>query len=419
MPYVKFQVLTQVHEMGHHVWALGDEYSRSRDPGRHRYAVVRPTTRRSRWSGARSRTMRLSVPRRDPGLRHQSRTPIHHRQLVDRGDRNARLLTVADRRRRRDRAVPVPGRVRRGGQRTSASWSTRAARRRARRGRHLDACSRPRHRVLHRQQPRSRRRHRAGGARNHDSCWEFHLERSGFTTLTAPDPASPGPATGSTTPDWIVLDKQLALLGRRSTDRARWPSGNKMADAQHGAVYWLEYCAVGTDLLSIVAYDDQIDTTLAQTRSLRARRTRVRRPPRSTHCTPRGATDIRDALFRARDEIESLPTRAAVQVALLLTDGVHNSPSGRLAAGGDSGPSGGRHPCLCARCRQRRPRSTWPPLDALATGTGGRSYADRRRPDSSADREHHGGDQRRGPRRDHHDRADLLPRQHARARSTR
>ena len=27
MPYVKFQVLTHLHEMGHHVWALGEEYA--------------------------------------------------------------------------------------------------------------------------------------------------------------------------------------------------------------------------------------------------------------------------------------------------------------------------------------------------------------------------------------------------------
>src|SRR3954466_4128363 len=27
MPYVKFQPLTHLHEMGHHVWALGEEYA--------------------------------------------------------------------------------------------------------------------------------------------------------------------------------------------------------------------------------------------------------------------------------------------------------------------------------------------------------------------------------------------------------
>jgi hypothetical protein len=105
--------------------------------------------------------------------------------------------------------------------------------------------------------------------RNGDSCWETIVARPGYTGRTAPDPAGPGPTTGFTPPDWIFLEKQ--------------PRFAVMVDARHGAVYWLEYCSVGNDLLSVIAYDDQI---------------------------------------------ESLPTRAAVQVGLLITDGIHNFPAG-------------------------------------------------------------------------------------------
>ena len=51
-----------------------------------------------------------------------------------------------------------------------------------------------------------------------------------------------------------------------------------------------------------------------------------------TDLVPRGTTNIRDALFEALDQIQTPPTRAAVQVALLLTDGKHNTPWGSRAA---------------------------------------------------------------------------------------
>ena len=73
-----------------------------------------------------------------------------------------------------------------------------------------------------------------------------------------------------------------------------------MADAKHGAVYWLEYCAVGTDLRSIVDYDDMIATTLPQTQV--STLGGLAGPTGAINAlTPRGATNIRDGLYRARD----------------------------------------------------------------------------------------------------------------------
>ncbi len=207
---------------------------------------------------------------------------------------------------------------------------------------------------------------------NHDSCWETIVKRPGFTGLTVPNPASPGPTTGSTAPEWIILDKQsrFSVVIDRSGSMA---AGHRMEDAQHGAVYWLEYCSAGTDLLSVVAYDDLVDTVLTQTQvsalgGLGGTTSAI------DALTPRGATDIRDALFRARDEIESLPTRAAVQVVLLLTDGKHNFPTGSsaLEALGDLQEGGIRVYALGVGRSGDVDLAT---LDALAGGTGGRSYA--------------------------------------------
>jgi hypothetical protein len=81
------------------------------------------------------------------------------------------------------------------------------------------------------------------------------------------------------------------------------------------------------DLLTLVSYDDQIDTMLNLTQvftlSALGATTKV-----INALTPRGATNIRDALFAARSEIESRPTRAAVHAGLLITDWIHNFPFG-------------------------------------------------------------------------------------------
>jgi hypothetical protein len=86
------------------------------------------------------------------------------------------------------------------------------------------------------------------------SCWETIIDRAEFASLIVPDPASGVLPAGLTEPNWIVLEKQprFALVLDRSGSMS---TGNKMTDAQHGAVYWLEYCAEGDDMLTIVRHD--------------------------------------------------------------------------------------------------------------------------------------------------------------------
>jgi hypothetical protein len=372
MPYVKFQVLTHLHEMGHHVWALGEEYAAAAVLENIDTSVVPANNSTVPLIGSAYAAGALvgvdAILKFGSTLERRSITantatsltvnPAYSQSAVNAdGGRvqyqfPAECATAAN----ANFCIMEHSRAAAGTLDGSGTWTPAA---------HpvTEYCTDGNH------DPDSDTQQESS---NHNSCWETIATRTGYTGLTLPNPASPGPATGSTTPDWIVLEKQLrfSVVIDRSGSMG---TGNKMADAKHGAIYWLEFCSVGTDLLSIVAYDDQVDTTLAQTdvSSLGGLGTQT---AAINALTPRGATDIRDGLYRARDQIESLPTRAAGQVVLLLTDGVHNSPSGsspletlpeltdggiRVYALGIGGPAD----------------VDMNPLNALATGTGGRSYA--------------------------------------------
>lgn len=165
-------------------------------------------------------------------------------------------------------------------------------------------------------------------------CWERILERAGFEMLTMPDSAESGPVTGWTEPEWIVLDKQprFALVLDRSYSMTQ---GDKMTYARFGAMLWLQYAHVSApdDLLTIIWYDHEIGSLLDLTEVGRLTELEVREKREDIAALePRGSTDIRDALLAALDQIQSRPTRAAVQAALLLTDGKHNTPWGSRAA---------------------------------------------------------------------------------------
>ena len=204
------------------------------------------------------------------------------------------------------------------------------------------------------------------------SCWEVIVERDEFSALIAPDPASGVEPADYEPLEWIVLDKQprFTLVMDRSGSMS---TGHKMADAQHGAVYWLEFCALGNDLLSIHWYDHAIEDIIPLTQvstlgDLETQKNDI------NALTPRGSTNIRDGLYRGLDEIQSLPTRAAVQVALLLTDGIHNTPLGSSPSEviPEFNEAGAR---IYALGVGDPAAVDMPTLDQLAEDTGGRSYA--------------------------------------------
>jgi hypothetical protein len=210
-------------------------------------------------------------------------------------------------------------------------------------------------------------------ARHGKSCWETIVDRAEFATLTVPDPASGAQPAAFVDLDWIVLDKQprFSLVLDRSGSMA---SGAKMQDARHGAIYWLEFCALADDLLSIHWYDNAIEDILADLTQVSTLANLQPQKDAINALTPRGSTNIRDGLYRALDAIEGVPTRAAVQVALLLTDGRHNTPVGSLPT--EVLPAfqegGVRIYSLGVGTPDQVDMGS---LDALGIGTGGRSYA--------------------------------------------
>jgi hypothetical protein len=372
MPYVKFQVLTHHHEMGHHVWALGEEYAAdavleqidtSVVPANNATvplvgsayaagalvnadAILKFGANLERKKITANTTTSLTV---NPAF---SQSPTTDSDGWVQYQFPAECATAANSR----FCIMERSRSAAGELDAAGNWTPAA-------NPVIEFCSNSNHDPDHDTQQE---------ARNSDSCWETIVARPGYTGLTAPDPAGPGPTTGFTPPDWIVLDKQprFAVMVDRSGSMS---AGRKMVDARHGAVYWVEYCSVGNDLLSVVSYDDQIDTllNLTQVSNLGGLG-----PTNNTinALTPRGATNIRDALFEGRDQIESLPTRAAVQVGLLITDGIHNFPAGSSPVEAlDDYQEGGIR--LYTLGVGQPGAVDLEVLDTLATGTSGRSFA--------------------------------------------
>ena len=200
------------------------------------------------------------------------------------------------------------------------------------------------------------------------SCWEVILDHPDFATLAMPDPGGAGPTVGWTEPEWIVLDKQprFALVLDRSGSMEH---GHKMAEARNGAMYWLEFSLATGEMLTVIWYDHEITriVELTDAPDLEAVRAAI------AALEPRGTTNIRDALFEALDQIQTRPTRAAVQVALLLTDGKHNTPLGSNAAEviPDFQEAGVRIYALGVGEPDAVDMAV---LDELAEGTGGSAY---------------------------------------------
>ena len=373
MPYVRFQVLTHLHEMGHHVWALGEEYAADAVLEQMDTDVVPADNATVPLVGSAYADGELVAMNGDAILRFGALlernsitantansltvSPAFSQSPIDDTDGwvqyqfPAECATAAN----ANFCIMEKGRGAAGTLDAAGTWTPAA-------NPVIEFCTNSNHDPDADTQQESR---------NADSCWETIVTRAGFEGLVVPDPAAPGPAVGFVAPDWIVLDKQkrFAVIVDRSGSMS---AGHKMPDARHGATYWLEFCAVDDDLLSIVSYDDIIDSLLDLTEVS----TLGGLGPTLADIdalTPRGATNIRDALFEARDQIESLPTRAAVQVALLLTDGIHNTPvfSSPLEVLPDFQEGGIRLYTLGVGAPALVDMDV---LDELAASTGGRSF---------------------------------------------
>ncbi len=165
------------------------------------------------------------------------------------------------------------------------------------------------------------------------SCWEHIVAQTGYADFVAPaaGTASSGlqPA-GFVPPNWRVLESapRFALVLDRSGSM-NTGGGSRLQGLKTGATYWIDTCAVAADKLTIVWYDSIANIFLGLTDfgTLNATQIANLRDEISEQ-TASGATNIRDGLMVAFSQLTSVAPAASVQAALLLTDGAHNTPAG-------------------------------------------------------------------------------------------
>ncbi len=166
-------------------------------------------------------------------------------------------------------------------------------------------------------------------ARSGEACWSSIVDL--FPTLTEPAVGSAADKTqpaGFVPPEWIVLEPnvRVALVLDRSKSMDR-DGGSRLLGVQTGATYWIENAAVENDLLTLIWYNHDRDVALPLTAVSALSDMQTQNIVDDIEAqTADGATNIRDALRAGLTELLSPGTAAAVQAALLMTDGAHNTP---------------------------------------------------------------------------------------------
>lgn len=376
MPYVKGQVLTLLHELGHHVWNLGEEYSQASTS--HVIDASSPalnartipiqlsglsTNQLKNESASALLTINAQIERRKVVANTSTSITVDADFSVLPTDADNTTVRIQRPAECADDAaanfcIMENSRGAGGELAPDGTWTPAA-------DPVTEFCTDSNH------DPDGNTDQET---RNAKSCWETIVSTPGYTGLTLPNPAAPGPSTGSTPVSFFVLDPdpRFAIVLDRSLSMA---DGSKLPDAQHGATFWVEFCAVAGDQLCVVWYNHNSDVLLplrevgtltpAQRQQLDSDISAI---------TPDGATNIRDALLASLTEISSAPTRAATQVAVLLTDGIHNRPffSRAQEAVPTLRENGVR---VYALGVGDATEVDIPTLDDIASGTGGRSYA--------------------------------------------
>lgn len=173
---------------------------------------------------------------------------------------------------------------------------------------------------------------------NGEACWETVVRIMAETyghTLVVPEPPPTGPAPGSPLPggadellEYLLPERRVALVIDRSGSMGQ---GEKMAHAKEAAQYWVQRMRLQDPdaKLAVIAYDHEAtvlhdlaagsDLDLGLHQQIGA-------------IQPGGSTGIVAGLAAARTAIRKDPPRPATQAVLLLTDGVHNFPAGTQPA---------------------------------------------------------------------------------------
>lgn len=167
------------------------------------------------------------------------------------------------------------------------------------------------------------------------SCWDTLSSRPGFTDLASGAPSSDSAANktapgGYSPPNWVELtdDFRFALVLDKSGSMNK-NGGSRLVGTKTGAAYWLENGAVEEDNLAIIWFNSNDDTLLSLTDFSTLTEAQVSTLVSDiTSQSANGGTNIRDGLLTALNEMINPGDLAAIQTALLLTDGAHNNPSG-------------------------------------------------------------------------------------------
>lgn len=163
-----------------------------------------------------------------------------------------------------------------------------------------------------------------------EACWDVMVrimsDRWGFP-LTAPQSLS---IFNSPVPEVAIfaLEKEarVALAMDRSGSMG---TDGKIQGARYGVEFWLRSLAhTEADCLSLLWYNAGITLQLELDQYTDAQAIDDAITVMNNDVPPAGWTNIRDALYRAREEIQSRDGRAAIQAVILLTDGIHNRPEG-------------------------------------------------------------------------------------------
>ena len=162
------------------------------------------------------------------------------------------------------------------------------------------------------------------------SCWgriSTHPTRS----LLAPG-GHPGTGTpaGYVPPTWIEAqgDIQLALVLDHSGSMSL-NGGTRLTGVKNGAKYWAKAAQANKQALSIIWYNHAVDVLVSETDFATLSDSDVDQIVATIQGqVPIGLTDIRDGLFEGLNQMVGYAADPPARAAILLTDGVHNTPPG-------------------------------------------------------------------------------------------
>ncbi len=159
--------------------------------------------------------------------------------------------------------------------------------------------------------------------RHQMSCWDKIVATPDFTSLVIPPGTTPAlPAAPVNFLD-ILKENRFVL----AFDRSRSMNGSQLEYAKEGIRYWLDSCTLANDFLAIIAYNHSNNLLLPITQGSAIPSVATLQNDIDA-LTASGNTNIRDALNEGVTQITSIPNLAVNQSIVLLTDGQHNRPLG-------------------------------------------------------------------------------------------